>query len=100
MELVFATNNPGKLQEIRQLPGNSFKILSLGDIGCGEELPETHETLEENASEKAWYVFERYHINCFADDSGLEVEALDGKPGVFSARYAGESRSSEANINN
>ena len=97
-QLVFATNNANKLREVRELTGNSYEILSLQDIGCHEELPETHETLEENAIEKAQYVFDNYHISCFAEDTGLEIEALDGEPGVYSARYAGTSRSAEANM--
>lgn len=87
-KLVFATNNSHKLTEVRQIIGDSYEILSLSDIGCHEELPETHDTLEGNALEKARYVYEHYHYDCFADDTGLEVSALGGAPGVFSARYA------------
>jgi len=89
MELVFATNNKNKLKEVRLVVPEAFKILSLKDIGCDEELPETHETLEENSLEKAVYVREKYGYSCFSEDTGLEVEALNGEPGVYSARYAG-----------
>lgn len=98
MELVFATNNPHKLEEARRMAGDRFKILSLADIGCGEELPETHDTIEGNSLEKASYVFERYGYPCFSDDTGLFVDALDGRPGVYSARYAGEHCSPDDNI--
>jgi XTP/dITP diphosphohydrolase len=100
MNLVFATNNPHKIQEVKQLLMTLplLQILSLNDIGCYEELAETGNTLEENAMQKARYVFEKYHISCFADDTGLEIEALGGKPGVLSARYAGEDKNSENNI--
>lgn len=86
--LVFATNNAHKLSEVREILGDKFRVLSLNDIDCHEELPETHETLEENSLEKATYVSQHYGYDCFADDTGLEVEALSGKPGVYSARYA------------
>jgi XTP/dITP diphosphohydrolase len=86
--LCFATNNKGKLQEINALISD-WTILSLQEIGCHEELPETHNTLEENSLEKADHVFKNYGVNCFADDTGLEVDALNGEPGVFSARWAG-----------
>lgn len=99
MKVCFATNNANKLREIRSLVPDDIEILSLDDIGCREELPETHETLEENSEEKARYVFENYNVACFADDSGLEVEALHGAPGVYSAMYAGDHRSDEDNIN-
>ena len=107
MKIVFATNNQHKLDEVRQILGPEFEILSLDDIGCHEELPETCPTLEGNAIQKAKYVYDHYHIDCFADDTGLEVEALDGEPGVYSARYAatasdgfpvGKSHDSEANM--
>lgn len=98
-QVVAATNNQHKLSEIRQLIEPDFRILSLDDIGCREELPETKDTLEGNSLQKATYVFDRYHLTCFADDTGLEVEALNGAPGVYSARYAGSRRSSEDNIN-
>ncbi|MEY4593945.1 MAG: hypothetical protein RIQ47_355 [Bacteroidota bacterium] len=87
--IVFATNNNGKLKEARQLFPAEIKVLSLADIGCEEELPETGNTLAENSLQKARYVFDKYGCACFADDTGLEVEALNGRPGVFSARYAG-----------
>jgi XTP/dITP diphosphohydrolase len=98
MTLVFATNNPHKLEEVRQLAGPFLLIKSLEEIGCREELPETQPTLEGNALQKARYVYDRFGYPCFADDTGLEVEALNGAPGVYSARYAGEQRSSTANI--
>jgi XTP/dITP diphosphohydrolase len=98
MTLVFATNNPHKLEEVRQLAGPFLLIKSLEEIGCREELPETQPTLEGNALQKAQYVYDRFGYACFADDTGLEVEALNGAPGVYSARYAGEQRSSTANI--
>ena len=99
MKICFATNNAHKIQEVSQLLGNAFTLLSLADIGCQEELPENQDTLTGNSEEKASYVYQHYHINCFADDTGLEVDALDGKPGVYSARYAGQQRSSEDNMN-
>lgn len=98
MELVFATNNKHKLEEIQALLGNSIKLLSLKDIECEEEIPEDFQTLEENASQKAWHIYNKYKKNCFADDTGLEVDFLNGKPGVFSARYAGEDKNPQANI--
>lgn len=99
MKIVFATNNQHKLQEIREILGDQFKILSLADIGCHEDIPETGNTLEANAHQKAEYVFDHYHIDCFADDTGLEVDALGGAPGVHSARYAeGTDHNSEANM--
>jgi XTP/dITP diphosphohydrolase len=88
MRIVFATNNLHKLQEVRQILGDSFEVLSLKDIGCDVDIPETGQTLEENALQKARFVYDNYHIDCFADDTGLEVEALNGAPGVYSARYA------------
>ena len=88
MKIVFATNNKHKLEEIRSILGDSIEVLSLNDIGCNVDIPETGKTLEENALQKAQYVYDNYHIDCFADDTGLEVEALDGAPGVYSARYA------------
>lgn len=97
--IVFATNNQHKLQEIREILSPDFEIVSLKDIGCHEDIPETGNTLEENALQKARYISERYHISCFADDTGLEVEALGGAPGVHSARYAeGTDHDSEANM--
>ena len=99
MRIVFATNNPHKLSEIRSILGESFEVLSLKDIGCDADIPETGTTLEENALQKAQYVYDHYHIDCFADDTGLEVDALGGAPGVYSARYAGgEGHDSEANM--
>ena len=88
MKIVFATNNQHKLSEVRQILGDSIEVLSLNDIGCHEDIPETGTTLEANALQKAQYVFDHYHIDCFADDTGLEVDALGGAPGVYSARYA------------
>ena len=88
MKIVFATNNQHKLQEIRQILGDRVEVLSLKDIGCDVDIPETGQTLEENALQKARYIYDHYHMDCFADDTGLEVEALDGAPGIYSARYA------------
>ena len=98
MKIVFATNNPHKLSEIRDILGERFEVLSLNDIGCHADIPETSDNLEGNALLKALYIYEHYHISCFADDTGLEVDALNGAPGVFSARYAGEEHDSEANM--
>jgi XTP/dITP diphosphohydrolase len=99
MKIVFATNNQHKLDEIRSILGEKFEVVSLSDIGCNEEIPETGKTLEENARQKAQYVYDHYHVSCFADDTGLEVDALGGAPGVYSARYAGgEGHDSEANM--
>ncbi|MCR5131795.1 MAG: non-canonical purine NTP diphosphatase [Prevotella sp.] len=98
-KIVFATNNQHKLDEIRQILGEKFEILSLNDINCHEEIPEDHDTLQENALQKAQYIFDHYHVSCFADDTGLEVDALGGEPGVHSARYAEETdHDSEANM--
>ena len=88
MTIVFATNNGHKLSEIRQILGSRVEVLSLKDIGCDVDIPETGTTLEANALQKAQYVYDHYHIDCFADDTGLEVDALNGAPGVYSARYA------------
>lgn len=88
MRIVFATNNQHKLEEIRSILGTSIEVLSLKDINCDTDIPETGTTLEENALQKAQYIFDHYHIDVFADDTGLEVEALNGAPGVYSARYA------------
>lgn len=96
--LVFATNNRHKLDEVQKIAGDEFRILSLSDIGCCDDIPETADTLEGNALQKARYVKERFGYDCFADDTGLETEALGGAPGVYSARYAGENRSAEANM--
>jgi XTP/dITP diphosphohydrolase len=98
MKLCFATNNKHKLEEVAKAVGNRFKILSLEELSVLEELPETQDTLEGNALQKALYVFNKTSLPCFADDSGLEVEALNGAPGVYSARYAGPQRSSNDNI--
>ena len=98
MKIVFATNNLNKLSEIKSLVPNSIDILSLNDISCNEELPETNPTIEENAIQKARYIFDNYGFNCFADDTGLEINALGGEPGVYSARYAGEDCNAEENI--
>ena len=98
MKLVFASNNANKIKEIQQLIPASIEIVSLQDIGCTEDIPETAATIEGNAILKANYVTEKYGLNCFADDSGLEVEALNGAPGVYSARYAGEPKNDENNM--
>lgn len=97
-ELVFATNNPHKLKEVQYLLGNQFNLLSLQDINMVEEIPEDYDTLEENASQKAWHIYNKTKLNCFADDTGLEVDALNGRPGVFSARYAGDGKNPKDNI--
>ena len=102
-ELVMATNNAHKLEEVRQILGSAYTVKSLNDIGCTEDIPETADTLEGNALQKARYVREHYGVDCFADDTGLEVEALGGAPGVFTARFGslngyGESHDSDANI--
>lgn len=99
MKLVFATNNRHKLDEVRAIVGDKIEILSLNDIGCHDDIPETADTLQGNALIKAQYIYEKYGTDCFADDTGLEVEALGGEPGVYSARYAGEECDSEANMN-
>lgn len=99
MKIVFATNNKNKLSEIREILGSSFEVMSLADIGCHEDIPETGDTLLDNAIQKSRYVFEKYGYDCFADDTGLEVDALDGEPGVHSARYAeGTDHDSNANM--
>lgn len=98
MKLVFASNNPNKIKEIQQMLPESITILSLEDIGCTEDIPETAETIEGNAILKANYVTEKYGYDCFADDTGLEVEALNGEPGVYSARYAGEQKNADDNM--
>ena len=99
-EIVFATNNAHKLDEIRAILAEKFEVKSLNDIGCHDEIPEDFDTLEDNAMQKAQYIFDKYHVDCFADDTGLEVEALGGEPGVYSARYAeGTDHNSEANMN-
>lgn len=88
MKIVFATNNQHKLDEIRSILGDTIEVLSLKDIGCDVDIPETGQTLEENALQKAQYIYDHYHISVFADDTGLEVDALNGAPGIYSARYA------------
>ena len=105
MKIVFATNNKHKLEEIRSILGESIEVLSLKDIGCDVDIPETGTTLEENALQKAQYIYDNYHLSVFADDTGLEVDALNGAPGVYSARYASmasnsssTSHDSEANM--
>jgi len=98
IEIVFATNNQHKIDEIQLVIPQDIKLKNLISIGCNQELPETHHTLEENAVEKATFVTTHYNIDCFAEDTGLEVEALNGEPGVISARYAGTHRSNEDNI--
>ena len=99
MNIVFATNNRDKLREIREILEPEFNIISLSDIGCHEDIPETGKTLEENSLLKAQYIYDHYHQNCFADDTGLEVDALNGEPGVHSARYAEDTdHDNEANI--
>lgn len=97
-KIVFATNNSHKLSEIRQIIGDEYDVLSLHDIGCDDDIPETADTLEGNAEIKARWVKEKYGYDCFADDTGLEVEALGGEPGVYSARYAGPGHDSAANV--
>lgn len=98
MKLVFATNNSHKLQEIQHLLGDSIELLCLNDINCTDDIPENQETLEGNAAEKSFYIYTKYGFNCFADDTGLEIEALNGEPGVYSARYAGAERSADLNM--
>ena len=97
-ELVFATHNEHKLREARVILGDKFKILSLRDLCCFEDIPETADTLQGNALLKARFIFEKYGVNCFSDDTGLEIEALDGVPGVRSARFAGDEKNSTANM--
>ncbi|MEY8486869.1 non-canonical purine NTP diphosphatase [uncultured Parabacteroides sp.] len=99
MKLVFATNNQHKLDEVRKITAGNTEIVSLSDINCHEEIPETADTLEGNALQKARYIKEHFGYDCFADDTGLEVEALHNAPGVYSARYAGPGHDSEANMN-
>ena len=99
MKLVFATHNSNKAKEIQSLLTDDFQILTLTDINCIDEIPETSETLEENSLLKAQFVSDNFNLNCFADDTGLEIDALNGRPGVYSARYAGEEKNAEANMN-
>ncbi|MBS2096941.1 non-canonical purine NTP diphosphatase [Carboxylicivirga linearis] len=98
MELVFATNNNNKLKEIQAAVGEKIQLKNLSDINCFDDIPETRETLEGNALQKAEYIYDKYSINCFADDTGLEIDALNGEPGVYSARYAGPQREAEDNM--
>lgn len=98
MKLLFATQNSHKLFEIKHLIPSTFELIDLKELNFNEEIPEDYETLEENASQKSRFIYNKLKINCFADDTGLEIDALGGKPGVFSARYAGESRNSSDNM--
>ena len=100
MKIVFATNNKNKLKEIREILGDRVEVLSLNDIGCDVDIPETGATLEENALQKAQYIYDHYHMNVFADDTGLEVEALNGAPGIYSARYASMETMETSNTSN
>lgn len=98
-KLIFATNNQHKLEEVSHLIKGNYKILSLKEINCFEEIPETSDTIKGNASQKSHYIYDKFGIDCFADDTGLEIEALNGRPGVYSARYAGEEHDFEKNMN-
>lgn len=98
MKLVFATQNPNKAREIQAIMPNNINILTLADIGCDDDIPETADTLDGNARLKAQYIFEKFGVDCFADDTGLEIDALNGAPGVYSARYAGPQKNSEENV--
>lgn len=97
--LVFVTNNAHKIEEVTRALGGKIFLKGLKELGCNEDIPETSDTLEGNALHKARFVYERYGVDCFADDTGLEVEALDGRPGVYSARYAGEGKNFDDNMN-
>ncbi|MCL4482785.1 MAG: non-canonical purine NTP diphosphatase [Bacteroidetes bacterium] len=97
-QLVFATNNAHKLRELGEILKGEFTLLSLNDISCTDDIPETGDTLEANASQKSWYIWDRYQLDCFSDDTGLEIAALNNEPGVHSARYAGEGRNSDDNV--
>ncbi len=97
-KLVFATGNPNKVMEVNKMLDDHFQVVSLKDMGITEDIPETRPTIEGNALQKAEYIHENYGLDCFSEDTGLEVDALDGEPGVFSARYAGEARSAQANM--
>ena len=99
MKIVFATNNPNKLKEIQSLIPKEIEIISLNEIGCNEDIPETGDTLEANAFQKAHYIKDNFNYDCFADDTGLEIDELNGDPGVYSARYAGLERNANANMN-
>lgn len=98
MDLIFATHNRHKVSEVQAMLPAGIHVRSLPDLGCDEDIPETADTLQGNALQKAQFVHERYHCNCFADDTGLEIDALDGRPGVYSARYAGEGCSFDDNV--
>jgi XTP/dITP diphosphohydrolase len=97
-KLLFATNNSHKLREICEIAGSEFEIIGLKDVGFEDDIPETQDTIEGNAIQKAWFIYDKFHIDCLADDTGLEIDALDGRPGVYSARYAGEGCSFDDNI--
>jgi len=97
-QLVFATHNKHKLKEVSEIVGSAYQIVSLSEIGCMDEIPETSPTIEGNALQKARYIYDKYHVDCFSDDTGLEVEALNGAPGVYSARFAGSRCNSDDNI--
>ncbi len=97
-KIVFASSNEHKVSEVRKILGTSFEVLSLRDIGCTEDIPETQDTIEGNAKQKAEYVSKKYGLDCFADDTGLEIDALEGRPGIYSARYGGLERSAEKNM--
>lgn len=98
MKIVFATNNKNKIFEISGILGDKFELQSLNDIGFSDDIPETNPTIRENASQKSHFIYDRYNINVFADDTGMAIEALDGRPGVYSARYAGENATYEDNM--
>jgi len=98
-EIVFATANKGKIKEVKAMLGKKFNIIGLNDIGCFEDVPETRKTIEGNALQKARFIKKHYGVDCFSEDTGLEIEALNGEPGVYSARYAGKQRSDEDNMN-
>ena len=99
ISLIFATGNEHKVKEIQEVIGAGIKLLNLSDLGFTGEIPEDHNTIEENAAQKAWFIYNKYHISCFADDTGLEIDALQGEPGVYSARYAGIHCTFEDNMN-
>ena len=99
MKIVFATNNPNKLKEIQSLIPKEIEIISLKEIGCNEDIPETGDTLEANAFQKVHYIKDNFNYDCFADDTGLEIDELNGAPGVYSARYAGPEKNADANMN-
>ena len=98
LKLVFVTNNRHKLDEVSHKVGDKFQLLTISDIGCTDDIEETGSTFEGNAAIKSWHIYNKYHLNCFGDDSGLVVDALNGEPGVYSARYAGEHGNHPANI--